>query len=188
MNPADSPHLFEADKARIQNEAKVRTALEDPNFAEREFQRWREGKRRDLERESFATAWAKVAWLAEGRVLAMGRELAKVQARIGRQRKANRELVRALEGREREVERLTAANDALRVLKDPNQPPPIPFEKVKADLRIKELEAEVARLRVELKRMLDAAARNAILDESRGREMTNFGGQTLADGGDDAEE
>lgn len=101
-------HLFEADKARIQNEAKVRTALEDPNFAEREFQRWREAKVKRLEREkdSFVTAWAKVAWLAEGRMVAMGRELAKAQTRIGRQRKANRELVKQLQAaREREERR-----------------------------------------------------------------------------------
>lgn len=106
----DPNHLFEADKHRISNEAKVRTALEDPGFAQREFEKWRAAKEHQLEREKeqhyLSNAWAKVVWLAEGRMLAMGRELAKAQQRIGRQRKANRkakERIEHLKGLLREV-------------------------------------------------------------------------------------
>jgi hypothetical protein len=71
--------------------------MSEPTLAEQEFERWHELRKDPLKREladaSFVDAWAKVAWLAEGRMLAMGRELAKAQARIGRQRKANRELL-----------------------------------------------------------------------------------------------
>jgi hypothetical protein len=90
---SENPHLYEADKVRINNEAKVRTAAEQPNFAEREFEKWRATGERHMKDETFVDAWAKVAWLAEGRMIAMGRELARAQARIGRQRKANRELL-----------------------------------------------------------------------------------------------
>ncbi len=103
-----SEHLFEADKVRINNEAKVRTALEQPDFAQREFEKWRVQKERQLRNETFTNAWAKVAWLAEGRTLAIGRELAKAQARIGRQRRANRELLLKL--RELEVAQAKPGN------------------------------------------------------------------------------
>lgn len=73
-------------------------------LAEQEFERWRKLRDPQLKRESFVTAWAKVAWLAEGRMHAMGRDLAKLQYRIGRQRKANRELRNVLRLREEELE------------------------------------------------------------------------------------
>jgi hypothetical protein len=67
-----------------------------------EFERWKkarwspsESERQDAHRY-FVNAWAMVAWLAEARRDAMGRELAKLQARIHRQRVANREVVRGL--------------------------------------------------------------------------------------------
>lgn len=110
---ADSPHLFEADKERIANEAKVRTALEQPDFAEREFEKWKVEKDRRLKAESFATAWAKVAWLAEGRESAMGRQLNKLQQRIGRQRKANREQNKRYQELEGRVEHLTKALESV---------------------------------------------------------------------------
>ena len=110
---SDPTHLYEADKHRITNEAKVRTALEQPDFAQKEFEKWRASKERDMEREAqrdlFVNAWAKVAWLAEGRTIAMGRELAKLQHRIGRQRKANREQLRALRETRERVDELEAA-------------------------------------------------------------------------------
>lgn len=54
-----------------------------------------------------------------------------------------------------EVERLQAANDALRVLKDPQQKS-IPFDKAKADLRIEELEAANEVLREALQGLYEA--------------------------------
>lgn len=115
MNDLD--HLYEADKHRIQNEAKVRTALEQPDFAEREFERWKgirehhmeREMKRELENKSFVNAWAKVAWLAEGKMLALGREVDKLQRRIARQRRANREQLRQLQDERTRVEELREA-------------------------------------------------------------------------------
>jgi hypothetical protein len=76
----------------------------DPHSAEQEFERWRDSKHRNLEREQgdFVTAWAKVAWLANAHRAMMGREIAKLQSRIHRQRVANRENLSALEASEQE--------------------------------------------------------------------------------------
>lgn len=92
--PQDNPeHLYEADKWRIVSEAKVRTALEDPEFAEREFQKWKERDRKERDRDKrlgLDNYWSKLVWVAEGRTLAMGRILDKVSRRLGKQREINR--------------------------------------------------------------------------------------------------
>lgn len=88
-------HLIEADHDKIQREAMIRTVLEEPDFASKAFERWRAEKERgiarDIARQSFVEGWTRVAWLAEGRMHRMGREIGKLQKRIARQRKANRE-------------------------------------------------------------------------------------------------
>jgi hypothetical protein len=123
----DPDHLYEADKIRIQNEAKVRTAMEDPDFARREFERWQEARQARFKRDDeiqgrdeesyYVNAWAKVAWLAEGRELRMGRELEKLQQRIGRQRKTNRDQHRALRQLKERVKNL---EDTLSLYAEPS--------------------------------------------------------------------
>ncbi len=61
-----------------------------------EFEKWRNTREPELRKESFVTAWAKVAYLAEAREQAMGRTLSLLQDRIGRQRAANRKQHQAL--------------------------------------------------------------------------------------------
>lgn len=116
----DPNHLFEADKVRIRNEAKVRTAMEQPDFAETAFEEWREYRQKRFSRDEkirqtyleatddklFANAYARAAWMAEGREIAMGRELTKLQQRVGRQRNVNR----------RQHEALKQANERIKEL------------------------------------------------------------------------
>lgn len=68
---------------------------------QRAFEEWRglkaEGVSWETRNDSFVDAWAKVAWLADSQRNAMGRELCKLQARVGRQRRANRENLTELE-------------------------------------------------------------------------------------------
>ncbi len=79
-------------------------------FIEEEFERWRSlresGVARELEQASFVTAWARVAWHAEAQNDLMGKQMAKLQLRIGRQRTANRNMLRRLRELEAENERL----------------------------------------------------------------------------------
>ena len=88
--------------------AREREILEREEFVRREFEKWRDEKQRGLEiaQRSFVNAWAGMSWLADSRREAMGRELAKAQARIGRQRKANREVLSRLSELEEENEKL----------------------------------------------------------------------------------
>lgn len=95
--------LIEVDHARIRREAMIQTALGQPDFAQKEFEKYRKTQEHYLRKETMTTAWAKVAWLAEGRMSAMGRTLDKLQQRIGRQRKANREQHRALSSTREEL-------------------------------------------------------------------------------------
>ncbi len=60
------------------------------------FEEWRNAREPELRRETFVDAWAKVAYLAEAREREMGQALGKLQARIGRQRAANRRQHQAL--------------------------------------------------------------------------------------------
>ncbi|MEJ7871974.1 MAG: hypothetical protein WKF67_06920 [Rubrobacteraceae bacterium] len=124
-------HLFEADKVRINNEAKVRTALSYPYFAERKFDKWKAQQEPQLKKESHTIAWAKEAWLAEGRTPVMGRELDKLQKRIGRQWEANRNQNHALKETLERIEELE--NDYVQL---------VGFAKAKAD-RVTELEQTV---------------------------------------------
>lgn len=104
-------HLYEADKIRIQNEAKVRTAMERPNFIKEQYEIWREETGTPIEGKTLTEslrgqaerAYAR-AWLAEGREIKMGREINKLQQRIARQRKANRELRHALQEAQAEAQ------------------------------------------------------------------------------------
>lgn len=99
-------HLYEADKVRIANEAKVRTAMEDPDFAEREYRKWRASRERWRDSETHTSYWAKLAWLAEGRTLAMGRSLDKVSRRLGKQRQINKAQRKRIKELELEVDKV----------------------------------------------------------------------------------
>lgn len=106
----DPNRLYEADKMRIMNEAKVRTAMKDPAFVEREYEKYISRQERYFTRETLKdhriTYWQLKAWMAEGRELLMGRELTKTQQRIGRLRKANREQHRALKDARQRIKEL----------------------------------------------------------------------------------
>lgn len=106
-------------------------------MVEEDFERWREARHRGVEREardqSLISAWAKVAWSEERRAKAIGRELAKLQARISRQRAANRALILALKEANADGDRATweLTGRKERTMTTPN-PNPAPDPKVVA--------------------------------------------------------
>lgn len=91
------------------------TIQERRESVEREFERYRTLREQWMRKESVSTHWAKHAWLADAKRDEMGRELAKAQARIGRQRKANREQHRALMASEARCKELEEALEHARL-------------------------------------------------------------------------
>lgn len=85
----------------------------DPTSAKVEFKLWQIEREKMWRREAhdesrmFVNAWAKVAWIAEDKRRLMGVELNKLQQRIGRQRKANRELQQRVHDLEAQLKVIT---------------------------------------------------------------------------------
>ena len=112
-----------------------------------EFDKWHEERKRDLKMRTrtdenlFVNAWGMAAYYAEAQRDLMGRELNKLQQRVGRQRRANREQLRVLREKSRWLSATAASYFAAKMARDA------------ACERIEGLEEEIRMLRSENQRL-----------------------------------
>jgi hypothetical protein len=87
----------ERDQGTSRDRAREVTPEQSEAFVREQFRIWRESSGVLRNRGAFVDAWAARAWAYELARERMGRELDKLQRRIGRQREANRKMRDALE-------------------------------------------------------------------------------------------